>query len=392
MLVLSIAVVAVTMSFSAASKTNLTSRKKQSIESLMENLMEYAESGGKNYKDWFFVNDENYDSETDATDTDKFIEKLSNVSQGLYKYDIRITTDSSPDEYNKEKLNDFKVIQFGGTNSGTVLIDASLKSADYEPVPVTDGVADYDTEAYDFFYYQHMLAVAASIEAGEVPPLTETPRSDIPDFVDRELRLEVTKPTADKMQLTAYMTYILDDSISLPTGVGHELNAVTLFESKIFDLPTDTDADAKKLTQVYIMYSPATEEPTVIGENQDIRILDPNHVMDADIFIAKQQESLTSLSTAIGQDSVAALDGTSYTVRVSFRKPDSTTEYYNPAGGDIYCSGNVELQDPTMFSTTCHDDDLIAKGDEVRIVTTTLEILESGTNTVLASKKVTHLQ
>ncbi len=392
MLVLSIAVVAVTMSFTAASRINLGSSQKQSTEALMENLMEYAESGGTNYKSWFFVDDDDYDSETDATDEDKFIEKLNNVSQGIHTYDVRVTTDSSPAEYATAKLNDLDVIQFGGANSGTVMIDASLMSSD--PLPGRNGVSDYDETAYNHFFIQHSMAVLEANLAGAEPPLDVTPVEDIPDLVDRELRLIVSKPAADKMQLTAYLTYTIDDSILLPSGIDYEFNGLPLFESKLYDLPSDTDTDAKKLGQIYIMYSKATKEPEDIGFNQDIRIMDPNHVMDADIFIAKQQETAMDVGVAIGKDSLEERDTTLYNVRVSFRKPqEGVTEYYNPAGGDIYCSGNVDLQDHTMFSgTTKYEKNLVAKGDEVRIVTTTLEILKSGTDTVLASKTVTHLQ
>lgn len=393
MLVLSIAVVAVTMSFSTASRMNVGSSQKQSTGSLMENLMEYAESGGTNYKDWFFVSAADYDSETDDEDSDKFIETLNNVTQGIHKYDVKIITDSSPEEYATTKLNEFDVIKFGGANSGTIMIDASLNSSTSSYG--TNTISTHDKLAYEHFYDQHCSAVVESNLAGAVPPLTETALEDIPNFVDRELRVEVSQPTSDKLQVTAYFIYSLDSSIVLPDSVSHEFTGQLLVESKLYDVPSSTDTNAKKLTQIYIMYSKAELEPENIGFNQDIRIMDPNNVMKADIFIAKQQESSSVVDNVLDKNLGTGRDTTMYNVRVSFRKPqEGTVEYCNPAGGNIYCSGVVELQDFTVFEehTKCYSKNLAAKGKDVRIITTTLEIYKAGTDTLLASKTVTHLQ
>jgi hypothetical protein len=277
------------------------------------------------------------------------------------------------------------------------MIDASLKSYDVNSTSeFGDNVSDYDETAYNHFFIRHSQAVLEANLAGAEPPLDVTPIDQIPDFVDRELRLVVSTPTADKMQLTAYLTYMLDDSILLPSGIDYEFNGLPLFESEMYDLPTaPDDGTKKKLSQIYIMYSKAALEPENIGFNQDIRIMDPAHVMKANIFIAKQQETATQVENVLNKDLGTGRDTTVYNVRVSFRKPqEGTTESYHPAGGDLYCSGNVELQDETSYTATTklHDNNLVAKGDEVRIITTTLEILKQGTDTVLASKKVTHLQ
>ena len=114
--------------------------------------------------------------------------------------------------------------------------------------------------------------------------------------------------------------------------------------------------------------------------------------MKADIFIANQQNATMALNLATTKNKIKDLDTTTHTVKVSFRKPVlGSTENYQPAGGNIYCSGDVELQD-SLPNITCTDDELVAKNAEVRVVTTTLEVLEAGTNKVLATKKVTHLQ
>lgn len=392
MLVLSIAVVAVTMSFSTASKINMGTRQKQAVESLMENLLEYTEAGGTEYDTWF-----NAAGVTPVPTGETTQQKnvYTGIKQGMYKYDVRVLMDNDPDEYDKDKLNDYKVIQFGGTGSNTIIIDASLKSYDVNGVPgFEEGVSDYDEKVYEYFFSNHKFAVEEANLLGAVPPLIMTPMNEIPNHVDRELRLEVTKPTEDKMKLTASLTYTLDDGIDLPVGVS-QTYSWPLFVSGMYDLASASE-EANKLNQIYIIYSPATKEPIGHGFGQDIRIMDPEHVMKADIFIANQQDSTLDLSNedAIKNfNGIADLDTTTHTVKVSFRKPVAgSIETLQPAGANIYCSGDVELQDNSFPTITCTDNELVAKNAEVRVVTTTLEILEAGTSKVLATKKVTHLQ
>jgi len=142
------------------------------------------------------------------------------------------------------------------------------------------------------------------------------------------------------------------------------------------------------------MYSPAKLEPLGYGLGQDIRVMDPGQDMKANIFIANQQTASKNLNDAILLNSIDALDTTTYKVMVSFENPNDSSENYNPAGGDIYCSGDMELHEAATFApaTMVYKNKLVAKGKEVRIITTKLDILESGTDTVLATKTVTHLQ
>lgn len=385
MLVLSIAVVAVTMSFSTASKINMGTGQKQTAESLMENLLEYAEAGGTEYLTWFDA-DSSVPESTLVTSQQKTLYK--GIKQGMHVYDVRVLVDTAPTEYANEKLNDYDVIQFGGASSNTILIDASLGS--YNVKNPTEQVSDYDEDAYEYFYNTHISAVLEANLAGATPPLTPIPMSQIPNYVDRELRLVVSKPVDDKMQLTAKMTYILDAGIMIPTGTSDTFET-TLFVSDLYDLASDTDEDAKKLNQIYIMYSPAKLETVGYNLGQDIRVMDPNKVMDADIFIANQQTSLEDVDLAIGKNEITQRDTSTHTVFVSCNNPDGSGSSMQPAGGDIYCSGLLAIQGFDS-STAWHQQRLLAKGKEVRIIATTLEILEAGTDTVLASKTITHLQ
>ncbi len=402
MLVLSIAVVAVTMSFSAASKINMGSKQKQSTESLMESLLEYAEAGGTKYKDWFSITPANYHLEQDFSDVAPVSnvrkELLKNVGQGLYTYDVRITTDRAPAEYEKDKLNNFQVIQFGGSNSNTILIDASLLSNDEEAVP--SGVSDYDETAYEYFYILNSSAVTEHNLIEEqiklenpsysMDPWDELEEADVPNHVDRELRLVVTTPTTGKMQLTAYLTYMLDESEHLPAGTSHTYQ-MPIFVSEMYDVASYTEADAKHLDQIYILFTEAKKEPVGYGYGKDIRLWDYAGVMDAKIFLIYQESTTLGVGAAIQRDDLSNR-ATACTINMSFEDPE-THVTYQPAGAEIYCSGTVSLEAYGSFpNVSCENRNLAATGEEVRIVTTTLDILEAGTDNVLVSKKVTHLQ
>lgn len=413
MLVLSIAVVAVTMSFSAASKINMGSKQKQSVESLMENFLEYAEAGGTNYQGWFEVDAANYQTEQDFSDiapiSNVRVELLKNIGQGFNTYDVRVTTDRAPVEYEKDKLNNFSVIQFGGSSSNTVLIDASLAGNDGEVVP--SGVCDYDEAAYDYFNSLHSAAVLQHnmIEEQkevEVPGYTANKwhlvvTDEIPSIVDRELWLVVSTPTSDKMQLKAYLTYMLSETktdtevhqVHLPAGTSYTYQ-IPIFESDLYDWASNTNANADKLDQIYILYTKATEEEATHENNRgiDIRLWDAQlpsaKALSANIFLIYQENSPMSINEAILKDGLGERTTEAHTIKMSCKDLDGNDK--SPVKAKVYCSGTVVLE--ASSDVTSMNSDITAKGEEVRIVTTTVEILEAGTDTVLASKKVTHLQ
>ncbi len=399
MLVLSIAVVAVTMSFSTVAKINSGSKQKQSVESLMENLLEYAEAGGTEYQSWFSPS--GYTLVSDFTDIiTKREELLEGIGQGMFTYNVRVITDRAPAEYDKDKLNDFRVIQFGGSNSNTILINASLESNDSDVPP--NGVNDYDETAYEYFYTLHSGAVTEhnmieEQEKSENPSYTmdlwtETPESSIPDFVDRELRLVVTTPIMGKMQLIAYFTYILDSSVYLPLAT-ENVYEIPLYASELYDVASSADPNAKKLDQIYIMYSPSVTGEAAFGYGKDIRLWDEAKALKAKIFIANQAIGSTAVDTAIGIEGLENRSGATDIINLSFQDPGVSGANKDPLGGEIYCSCNVELENEGYFTNvSCHDNLLVSTGEEVRIVTTTLEILDPASNEVLKSKTITHLQ
>ncbi len=406
MLVLSIAVVAVTMSFSTASKINMGSRGKQAVESLMENFLEYAESGGTDYQAWF--DETGYELKQDFSDSplcNVRVELLKGIGQGLYTYDVRVTTDRAPAEYETDKLNNMPIIQFGGSGSNSVLIDASLMGNDREVVP--SGICDYDETAYEYFETLHSATVLEHNMIEEQKEL-ETPGytknewdlfnlEDIQKMIDRELWLVVSKPTTDKMQLTAYMTYTLATTkagkvVHLPVGTEYTYQ-MPIFVSEMYDVASDTDADAKKLDQIYILYTEAVKEDVTADNNLgvDIRLLDAvadhEKALNTKLFIIYQEKTSMSVDAAILKDD---LGDRAQTFSINMSCKDTSGNDMSPATAEVYCSGTVNLDASTNVTSTAET--LAATAEEVRIVTTKLEILEAGSTKVLASKEVTHLQ
>ena len=407
MLVLSIAVVAVTMSFSAASKINLGSKQKQAVESLMESFLEFAEAGGTNYEEWFAETSYTLEQEFSDVAPVSTIQKelLQGIVQGFYTFDVRVTTDRAPAEYETDKLNNLPVIQFGGSGSNTVLIDASLLGNDREVVP--SGICDYDETAYEYFETLHSSAVLEhnmidDQKMLEIPGHVENKwqlfeMDDIQKMTDRELWLVVTKPTTGKMQLTAYMTYMLATSkggvaVNLPDDADYTYK-IPIFVSEIYDVASDTREDAKKLNQIYILYTEAVKEDSTAENNLgvDIRLLDAvaehEKALDTKIFVVYQEKTTMSVDTAIGKDNLGER-AEAFTVKMSCKDLDGND--MSPAKAEVYCSGEVNLN--ASVNVTNSNGNLAATAEEVRIVKTTLEILEAGTDKVLAKKEVTHLQ
>ncbi len=394
MLVLSIAVVAVTMSFTAATKINTKSKQQQSVAALMENLTEYAEAGGTKYQEWFGVAAANY-SFTDVDD--KKTELLKGVGQGLYLYDVRVTTDRSPDEYDTAMLNDFGLIQFGGSGSNSILIDASLSSNDLNG----NSVSDYDESAFEYFSVMHsgtvtehnMIEEQIKLETpGYTMDLWDEIEADrIPEYIDRELQLVVKTPSTGKMQLFANFVYMLDASVQLPAGVERTME-VPVYVSEVYDVASNESEDARRLNQIYILYSPSVDGEATYGYGKDIRLWDAAKALKANIFIANQTvgSENTDINTAIGMGSLANRAGAANKVTVSFKDP-SDNMYKDPKGGEVHCSCKIEL-DKSSAQVSYKENSLVATGEGARIATITVEILKPSTDTVLASKKITHLQ
>ncbi len=399
MLVLSIAVVTVMSAFSMASKTNLQSKRHQDVESVMESFLEYAEAGGTEYQRDFDVAATDYSVDPDVDgDGTKKKETLLNIKQGFGTYNVTVTTDTAPDKYTSGEFNNHDVIHFGGTGNNTVLIDASLEQNDSFP---HNNISDADDTAHDYFWLWHSQAVDEyndehEDDAGfsEMPMI---PLSNIGSYIGRELRIMTTEPEPNKMQLMASFVYTIDDGVKLPDSLSRTYS-VLIYLSPVYDAGHVTTEGANKLEQVYIMYSDAVKENHSLADAIDIRIVDTEATqkrLHATFFLVNQEEVSESktVNNAIGKNFEDRVHNKHESLTVSFKDPITG----NPATplAKLYSSINVNLvgEDANVtYNAAENAFNLVEKGNEVRVVTVTVEVADADTGTVIDTKTITRLQ
>lgn len=421
MFVLSIAAVTVITAFSMAAQVNTKAKRQQGAEALMENMLEYAEAGGTDFKGWFLVDDDDYDNLTPevtpapgVTPTPQTVKKeeLRNMESGHLKYTVKITTDTAPAKYNSGTsgntwLNDFSVIQFGGSDSNAILIDATG--------------SNYDDQAVAVFYSMHQnaiiqhdaeeLALAEEDEEGDYEPDLwqgtdkEKSEDDISDSLDREIWIQSKQDglSADKFRLVAHMSYTFNGTAEMPDSADLTYE-IPLCYSEVFDKDTGAE-DQKHLNQIYVMYSAETTGNN--SEGVDVRIWDPTQVLTVNLYAIKQAtngkdvinpvdgELTSDFKNAVKNGNLDAYySGGAGNIVVSCRVPE-TTENKTPKSVTIYSPSTIDLKSGEYEDTqvTTKDKDLVAEGDEVRVVTITIEIIDPDTgNRILTPETVTRLQ
>jgi len=419
MLVLSIAVVTVLSAFSMASKTNLQSKKHQCVESLMENFVEYAEAGGTEFAGYFGVTAGDYTvTEAGAIKT----ETLKNLHQGYFNFDVEVTTDTAPAEYSTGDggyLNDRPIIQFGGSGSKSVLIDASLKGNDSN----NNDICDSDESACNYFYMWHTIEIDSKIADVEAKRADGTYTDAVADAeiisiegsrlgsadafgasMDRELWITAVNASAGKMKLQAFFRYVLQDGIALPAGVDKVYTSL-IYMSNEYDCAVAGDDTKDKLDQVYVLYSDPVSEQVDTG--QDIRILDAasdtEKKLDAILYLVEQEDTLKTYTTDDGTPPQVNVThkmtqrSSGKEFKVSFNNPETGGPAQTPQKLEIYCSGKAALDGKDGNITYDSDEgdgakNIVAKGTEVRVVTVTIKVLEQGTGKVLSTKEITRLQ
>ena len=406
MLVLSIAAVTVISAFSMAAQVNTKAKRQQGAEALMENMLEYAEAGGADFKGWFLVDDDDYENLTPvvtpapgATPTPQTIkiEELRNVKSGHLEYTVKITTDNAPAKYASDQLNNLKVIQFGSSGSNAILIDASDTS-----------VENYVTSLYHSWHTlkvdQHDAEELALAEADEDydPELWREAPYNLPKdetavgaLINREIHIK-SEPIAgesEKFRLVAEMVYTVSDGLELPDGVDRTYSEQLCYSEK-FDSEDSLATSPKHLTQIYLMFS---DEDTGDSEGIDIRFWDPAGMLDVNLYAVKQ----ATIDEDDPEDAAASADGA-----------HDFSQYYS--GGDICITciapgvGGIATppNSAKIFSSlevtgdvTSQTDieiigkELVARDDKVRAVTVTIEIIDEDTGkTVLTPETVTRLQ
>lgn len=387
MLVLSITIVSVLSAFSTAAKSNTRAKKMQGAESLLENLLEYTKANAKGfdsekdldalglYTDLFLM--DSCTVTTKFSDTnDVEVSELAGVKEGLYGYTVRITRDRKPDAYNTESLNDHKVISFGETGSKTVVINAS--------------VPDYDKDALDLFLAmnkekveQHNLAVEAEKLVNPTPtmtPMTELTQTEMEQKLKRELWLETSQPKPDKVQLRAYMVYTVPDDLPLPDGAERQIKT-EFFASGEFDRSGGVSEASDRLRQIYVLYTPSSVAKGLA--ESDIRILDKEGQLDANLFLAYQMSGLEAVDAAVSKD-LGGRYTSSERIRVSFQ--DSTV-LYEPLRLGLYCSSALSIVGAEPSTVKKEVNSLVAGSEECRVVTVNIEVIDPATGKVLTGTK-----
>ena len=396
MLVLSIAVVTVMSAFSMATKVNVKSKQSQSVESLMENLLEYAQAGGKDYETDFLASGGVYSrNKVDYVTT----ETLTKVQQGFNAYKVTVVTDEDPSDYDKDKLNDFNVLQFGGANSNTILIDASVRTNDTDG----NGISNLDDAAYEYYYSLYQMALTEhNINHPEDPWDDDEDEDDVIELmsmlIDRELWLVTDYIDSERYMLKAYMKYKLDDAWSKFPETESESDddelrsfEVMFYMSETYHVPTSSDPAAKCLDQVYVLYSDPLREGD--AEGIDVRILDMGLAIDISVFLMNQNGTSNSRYDVAEADTIQEFLSSedNKTFRVSFRDSD-TNAVLLPNSTKIYSSGGSVTTYDADMSVTKKTYASVSTDTEIRVITVTLNIYDLASGDLIESRTITRLQ
>lgn len=394
MFVLSIAAVTVITAFSMAAQINTKAKRQQSTEALMENMLEYAEAGGTDFKGWFHVGAADYSEPAPGVTPgpDEKVEELKNVQSGFQKYTVIVTTNTAPYVAGDSLHKSQKVIQFGGTGSNAVLIDASGTSN--------------DAMVRDMFHSMHVSAVAVhnaeeDVREAECIDLgipyvdnrwTEKSVTDVNAMIDREIWICSEAVSSDTFRLIGYLAYTVSDSLELGDDTIDRTYKIPLCTSEEFDKKDSSNPSAKYLTQIYLMYSTSLEADSSRGK--DIRFWDPAGMLDVNLYLAKQLSALKDVSNAFDENLEAWFSSETQTdVIVSCKDPVTNTVQMPKV--TLYSPLDITCDETTVIGSTVtlgEVNSLVAKDEEVRVVTVTIEIKDPDTGDVLAEKTVTRLQ
>ncbi|MBQ9766478.1 MAG: type II secretion system protein [Lachnospiraceae bacterium] len=410
MLVLSITITSVLLAFNLAAKANSKTKKMQTAESLLGDLVEYTEAYAKDMDttkamtDLVVGGEMIYSStfmcvctvETAFSDTnDVEVSKLTGITEGVHTYDVRITRDRKPAEYVGQDVS--KAITFGETGSKTVLINAN--------------VSTYDTAYLSYFLSQHSTAVDQHNDNEEAlaaadPTYVKDEKSKLTEAemqgkISRELRFELVHPdgNTEKVQLVGYVDYKLDSSVFMPAGAAYEMSD-SFYTSDEYDSLTTTDTTPQHLKQIYILYTPTTFTKVAAA---DIRLLDMTNTvpgsaggsLDANIFLVYQKNTPFSVADAASKvlsEYYAATEN----INVSFSGAGfgGVIGTKIPTRADIYCSAKATLTETATNVAEPKNYELIATSENARIISINIEVLDHETGQVLTktSEPITCLQ
>lgn len=405
MLVLSIVISSVLTAFSLSAKANAKTKKAQSAESLMEDLMELAGAvkDSSEYADRvasLFGGTKTVTqalSDTAPVETVEICE-VSGISKGSYSYVVEISRDTNPVAYNK--MNTTSVINFGETGSKSIMINASKEGTLLMPGDTENG---FDKMALDEFVDLRNSKIQSD-NSSLGPGVTPTPEIDlsvmspteyetaineVKSKIDRDVYIETVLKASGKMELVAYFSYEADANLDLPAGVDRRLE-YPFFNSGEFHKASDSTEGAEKIDRVYLLYSPAEShwETSLSSSDEDIRIYDEQQLLAADVFIVCQEESSPDIDSDLAKKDLATrFNDATQNVKVSFAKRGAAEKA--PARVDLYCP--AEISCGVVENVTAHNHQMIAEAGEIRVQELTIKIKDSDGNEV-ASDTIACLQ
>lgn len=375
MLVLSIVIASVLTAFSLSAKVNAKTRKLQSAESLMEDLVELAGAvkDSSKYVDTLHglyggsVEEKQHLSETQKVE----IKTITGVDKGAYTFEIEVTRDTEPTKYTN--MNDQKVLSFGATGKKTALIDASKNGN----LNLGSSVHRYDKWALDYFVTQHNAKIdeMEADEDIEVEESDKKTKSQIQDMMDRDVILEAVNLGGNKMQLKAHFVYKVPDSNSmllLPADASRELKD-TFYTSAVYDSAAATGPSVEKIDRVYLLYSPCEGEVTSSYGNCDVRIIDPGQVLGAEVYLLYQEDSKKAItSDLISQELSTRFDSKEIEVTFGYKgameSAPGKVDLYSPA--EIICNSGFE--NVSVYSNT-----LVSMQPSIRVQELTIKVTDS---------------
>ena len=406
MLVLSIVISSVLTAFSLSAKSNAKTQKAQSAESLMEDLQELA--GAVQDSSRFVGTCETMFHVVAPTpqvlSSTQSLYKLTGISKGSFSYDVDITIDTEPSDY--EDMNDIEVLTFGESGKATILIDASENG---------NKLYGYSENWCDAMAVNRFITLRndkinadnALLAEGETPteplnPDDATDKQTVRVLIDRDVYLEVIETPTGKVQLTGYFSYQLGgDDTSFDIGGASRIWEYPFFPAQEFSKPgTGTEGD-EELGRIYLLFSPFVSENRTATGNYDVRIWDDTQrLLDTDIFIVYQESSIQSIDPSspggtalLGQSLAERYPETDVTkkVDVSFAKRGELAEKppHDPNCVNLYSPAKIVCG--SFATVNAHSNQMIPQDQEIRVHTITIEIKDSD-GVVLATDTVTSLQ
>ena len=390
MLVLSIVISSVLTAFSLSAKANAKTKKVQSAESLMEDLQELA-GAVKDSSQYVSTCETLYG--TSATETQTWTEAVPvekfefDVNKGSYTFKVEVIRDTKPADYTN--MNNKQVLTFGESGSNAVMIDASTKGNVFVLGEEENG---YDAMALETFATLHQDKINeenAALDPDDplVTPAVAKTEDEIKGLIDRDVLLETVAIGEEKMQLVAYFSYTVADSLDLPDGESRQIN-MEFFRTAEYHKPDSAVAGAQKLDRVYVLYSPCAWEDTTGVTNQDVRIVDACERLGADVYLVYQEAgSVQSINSTLVNTSLdSRFSGKS--LKVSFGRNGDTIQT-KPYRVDLYSP--TEIIWSSVDNVTLHQKELVAKKNELRVQTIMINITDSD-GIQLASEEIACLQ